>query len=571
MTDASILAELLSASGDALYDWDLGADRMSGSARWNRVFGTTGRPPPNSAALYNIVHGDDRHLIFGIEAKSIDREYRLRRLDGELVWVHEYGLVETKEGRPVRQYGLLRTVEKKNEKAAIRDMQGRDDLTGCLSRGNLLMQIQKALEAAKTTGRPCAYLVLGIDKMSFVNEAVGPEAGDGLLRGVAQRLAEILPARALLGRAGGDMFGILLPDPLGHDFRTLAERLLQNFRNHPIVTSVVPLHITVSIGGVQLPAVAHNGTEAMIFAEQALHDAHQRSRNLFVEYTDSPERMQENRQMLDLGERVKHAFKHDGLRLAFQPVIDSQSGGIPFYEALVRMFGVDGQMIPAAEFVPVIEQMGLAFELDRHVLDLAVRELENAPDLCLAVNVSGLTAAQADWPEHVRRILGNRRPVAERLIIEITETAAIVDVSETRRFVDTLRELGGRVALDDFGAGFTSIRHLRSLALSIMKIDRDLLHDLSKNAEQQHLVRMLIEIGRGLGLKSVAEGVETAEVAEWLKNAKVDMMQGYYFGKPSLEKPWLSQKGAGTAAPLPQTAPREAAAGPTVIRVASSV
>jgi diguanylate cyclase (GGDEF)-like protein len=401
--------------------------------------------------------------------------------------------------------------------------------------------LAKAFDAAKTSRRSCAYLVVGVDKMSFINEAVGMEAGDALLRGVALRLQEIMPPRVNIARVGGDMFSVLLPETLGSDFAIMAERLLQSFRDKPIVTSVTPLHITVSVGGVRFPNVSKTPAEAMIFAEQALHDARLRGRNVFVEYLDSPERGQENRQLLELSRRIKNAFKSNGFKLAYQPVIESATGKTLFYEALVRMFDDDGKMIPAAHFVPAIEQLGFAFDLDKLVLDLAVQELEAAPELCLAVNVSGLTASQADWPEHVQRVLGNRPSVAERLIIEITETAAIVDVSETRRFVDQLRELGGQVALDDFGAGFTSIRHLRSLSLSIMKIDKDLLHDLLTQTEQQHLVRMLIELARGLGLRTVAEGVETAEIADWFRREKVDMMQGYYFAKPSLDRPWVQK------------------------------
>jgi len=320
-----------------------------------------------------------------------------------------------------------------------------------------------------------------------------------------------------------------------------------------------------------LPSVAHSATEAMIFAEQALHVAHQRGHNLFMEYVDSVERMQENRQMLELGERVKRAFKNKGLKLAFQPIVDAQSSKPLFYEALVRMFDDSGEVIPAAKFVPVVEQMGLAVELDRRVLDLAMEELESSADLTLAINVSGLTAAQADWPDHVRRVLGPRRSVAERLIIEITETAAIVDISETQRFARSLCELGGRLALDDFGAGFTSIRHLRSLPLSIIKFDRDLLQDLLKNAEQQHILKMLVEIARGLGLKTVAEGVEDAESGAWLRDQKLDMLQGYYFGKPSFERPWRDGKttdSAGQKFQLPRANPN--ASGPSAIRVVSS-
>jgi EAL domain-containing protein (putative c-di-GMP-specific phosphodiesterase class I) len=187
--------------------------------------------------------------------------------------------------------------------------------------------------------------------------------------------------------------------------------------------------------------------------------------------------------------------------------------------------------------VPLIEQMGLAVELDKLVLDIAMREMKKAPELSLAINISGLTASQADWPEYIRQVLEPHPDVARRLIVEITETAAIVDIGETRRFVDTLRNLGGRVALDDFGAGSTSIRYLRELGLAIMKIDKDLLNGLTTNKEQQHLVTVLIELARGLGIEVVAEGVETQEVATWLRNAKITYLQGYFFGKPSLELP----------------------------------
>jgi diguanylate cyclase (GGDEF)-like protein len=570
MTDVSFLPELLSASGAAAYDWDLEADHIHWFGAWNMIFDAAS-PPANSTEFYRMIHDDDRHLVFGAEISAVNREYRLRRADGRIVWAHECGTAEFRNGRLARQRGLLRLIEKQSARPVAREGEDRDELTGCFNRSYMLTQINSALKTTATTKNFCVYLVLGIDKMSFVNQAIGMEAGDGLLRGVARRLSDLLPPQALLGRVGGDLFGILLPDPLSQDFLALVERLLQSFRDHPVITSIAPLHITISIGGVRLPAVARSATEVMIFAEHALHDAHQRGHNLFVEYIDSPERMQQMRHMLELGERVKRAFKCNGLRLAFQPVVDSQSSAPLFYEALIRMFDNDGQMIPAAQFVPAVEQLGLVLDLDRYVLDLAVRELEESPTLTLAINISGLTAAQADWPAHVRRVLGHRRSVAERLIVEITETAAIVDVSETRRFVDTLRELGGRVALDDFGAGFTSIRHLRALAISIMKIDMDLLRDLMKNPDQQHLVRMLIGIARGLGLKSVAEGVESAEVAAWLKAEKADMMQGYYFGKPSLERPWLAgtEKGSVRTAPQPHVLKDAKEAIP--VRVASSL
>lgn len=538
-------SEFLIASGDVAYEWDLRTDLITWYGAWEKLFGVDAIPPTNSESFYKIIHPEDRHLVFGAEESTIDRQYRVRDTNETLILAHERGSTESENGHVIKQRGILRAVDRNVNRSAQQDVYGRDLLTGCYDRAGMLIHITKMLESSQAVRRTFAYMVVGIDKMSFVNEAIGMEAGDALLRGVAERLSNIMPSRCLLARVGGDMFGILLPRPLGDDIKTVAEHILQSFRDHPVLTSVTPLHITVSIGAIRLPTIARNATEAMIFAEQAFHDAHQRGRNLFVEYLDQPERVQGTRQMLELGERIKHAFKNNGFRLAYQPIVDASTGEHLFYEALVRMFSDDGKPISAALFVPAIEQMGLAFQLDRLVMDMAITEMEAYPNLSLAINISGLSASNAEWSEHMQTVLSPRPDVARRLIIEITETAALVDVDETKRFVDLLRKLGGRVSLDDFGAGATSIRHLRSLSLSIMKIDKDLLHKILIQPEQQHLVRMLIELGRGLGLQTVAEGIESEEVAIWLRKEHIDMLQGYYFGKPTLDRPWLTTKSGG--------------------------
>ncbi len=537
MTTPTDLGDLLTAAGDIAYEWDLHSDSMVWFGAWQKVF-AAGRAPLDSQSLYHALHADDRSVVFSGEIKTIDRQFRVTQPDNSVIWIHERGTTELDDAnKPVRQRGVWRIIDQPAQASANAEAQHRDGLTGCFKRRALQSQMSRAIENAKLAKRVGAYLVVAVDKMSFVNEAAGTDAGDAVLRGVATRLAQLIPTRAILGRVGGDVFGILLPEPLGNDLHSLAERIIQDFHNSPVIAAHSPLHITVSIGGVRTPSVAQSSNEAMIYAEQALHMARQRGRNNFVEYIDSPERAQENRQLLELGERIKRAFKNDGFRLAYQPIVCAETAEPVCYEALVRMFGDDGKPISAALFVPMIEQMGLALELDKMVMDMAVRDMEAVPGLSLAVNISGLTASQSDWPEYIRHILEPRPDVAQRLVVEITETAALVNISETQRFVQTVRDLGGRVSLDDFGAGSTSIRYLRELGLSIMKIDKDLLKDIIGNREQQHLVSVLIDLARGLGIQTVAEGVETQEVADWLRGAKVDYMQGYFFGKPALERP----------------------------------
>ncbi len=547
MTDhtPTSLADILAASGHIAYSWDLVNDSLVWMGPWQKLFGDIDAPPHNAETLARHVLPDDHYLVFNDSSPEFDREYRVLLADGRVVWVCEHGSTDHDNGRSVRQNGLIRIIDGPHQRllplaAAPNE---RDHLTGRLNRNGLLTQLKRILEGPQESRQSTAYLVIGIDDMAFVNEAVGTKPADTILCAVADRLSNLSPFKAIVGRCGGDTFGIILPG-LASGTLDFTDRVLQSFRDRPVITAVSSIHITVSIGFMHINGSKLDAREVMIRAEQALREARQKGRNQFVEYQVSPGRSQENRNVLEIAERVKHALKNDRLKLAFQPIIETETGQVLFYEALARLYRDDGRIMPAAEFIPIVEQQGLASELDRHVLKLAIRELEAYDRLQLAVNVSGLTAAQAEWPNYMNKLLSSKPEVAKRLIIEITETAAIMDVAETKRLVESLNRLGSQVALDDFGAGSTSIRHLRTLSLSIMKIDRELLLNLIGNNEQQHLVRMLIQIARGLGLKTVAEGVETEDVAQWLREEKVDMMQGYYFGRPSLERPWLDLRGA---------------------------
>src|SRR5262249_52433899 len=231
------------------------------------------------------------------------------------------------------------------------------------------------------------------------------------------------------------------------------------------------------------------------------------------------------------------ALKAGNIKLAYQPIIDAASGKIVSFEALVRMQSEKGDFIPAGIFIPVIEQFGLASIVDRRVLDLAVEALEADASLHLEINVSGLTASQKGWGDTLRAKLRNLPDVSRRLTVEITETAAILDVEETKRFIEAVHSLGSKVALDDFGSGFTSIRYLHTLGVNSLKIDRELLSDVTNKPDQQVLAHTLILLAKGLGLETVAEGVETLEVAQWLVSEGVDQLQGYYFGKPEVDTP----------------------------------
>jgi diguanylate cyclase (GGDEF)-like protein len=555
VTSITSLTDILSASGHIAYQWDLKADRIVWCGPWQQLFGHDREQPPiNALELSTIVLPNDHHLIFNDTTPTFNREYRLRAADNSFIWVQEHGTTDFEKGRAIRQQGMLRIIEdaEKQSPYAVTSPD-RDPLTGRPNRACMLSLIEKILKISRENRHQSAYLVVGIDKLAFVNEAMGTKAADHLICAVADRLNELCPTRAIVGRVAGDMFGVLLPN-MAHDMESLVTRILANFHDHALSAGGTCLHLSVCVGTIPFEGTQSDATEMMIHAEQALSEAREKGRGQNVTYSESARRAEQNRIVLDICERVKQSLKNDTVKLAFQPVVDAKTGEILFYEVLSRLFYDDGTAIPAGEFIPIVEQMGMAPEFDEHVLDLSLRELAACDTLHLAVNISGLTAALPHWPDHIKNKLSAHPDLARRLIIEITETAAVMDIAKMKNLVEALRSLGSEVSLDDFGAGSTSIRHLRDLDFAIMKIDRDLIIDLTTNGEQQHLVRMLIAMAHGLGLRSVAEGIEDEEVAQWLRDENVDMLQGYHLGRPSFEKPWLSaldQRKATSSRPLP--------------------
>lgn len=542
--DSLTPADIVAASGHVGYSWDLEEDRIVWLGAWRDVLGCGSETPPSNASeLAHIILPNDHHLVFGDTPPSFDREYRIKTPDGSLVTVHEHGTTVFEKGRAVRQQGMLRRIEAESFiQSGGYSSPDRDPLTGRPNRSCILALIEKIQKSPPEVRNQSAYMVVGIDKLAFVNEAMGTKAGDLLICAVADRLNELCPTRAIVGRVGGDAFGILLPG-LARETNQLADRILQTFHDQPIMAGLSSLHLTVYIGSIGfVQEKTDDPASILIFAEQALAEARTNPAIRHMVYQKSEDRSEHNRVVLEIGERVKYALKNNTLRIAFQPVVDAKTGDVRFYEVLSRLFAEDGRCIPPGDFIPVVEMLGIAPDFDRHVLDMAINELELCSTLRLAVNISGLTAALPDWPIYVQTKLSSRPDIAQRLIIEITENAAVLDIAKIKCLVDSLRQMGSQVALDDFGAGSTSIRHLRDLSLAIMKIDRELLTNILTSPEQQHLVRMLTGMAHGLGLSAVAEGIETEDVAEWLRREGIDMLQGFHLGRPSLERPWLEDK-----------------------------
>jgi len=454
---------------------------------------------------------------------------------------------------------VLRVVtRRKQNEARLERLAGHDDLTGHPNRHRMREVLDQLLADGQRCGSAAGvYLAVGLDKLSLINDAYGAAAADAAVVATGQRLERIIHPTDTIGRVGGDVYGLALRRCREDEMPLLAERILRSFRETPVETPAGPVPVTVWVGGISLAGFAQTGCEAMTRAEAAMYEARRLGREGFMMYQLTEQQRLNHRRALAVGESFLDAMKDDRLRLAFQPVVDQRDGRIAFYESLLRMVSRDGTIVAAGAFVPVVEQLGLARLMDRRVLDLAMRELTAYPGIHLAINISTHTTTDQGWLDHLAAVVRHRRDVAERLIVEITETAAIQDLGETARFVASLRELGCRVALDDFGAGYTSFRQFRALAVDIVKIDGLFVRTYAATSDSKVFVRTLIDLARNFGRLTVAECVETAADAEALKGVGVDYLQGFYFGKPTLDRPWL----AGAAAPAPPAALAAASSG----------
>ncbi|MBO6782276.1 MAG: EAL domain-containing protein [Alphaproteobacteria bacterium] len=542
------LVDLLVASGDLFYEWELGTDVIS----WTGDTATVVRIADDSSlasgdAFLNRIHPEDlphrmialsRHLE---QQESFDREFRLRDDAGQFVWVQERAIVTRSEtGHPVRLTGTVRNIDalKKSEQE-VSFLANHDALTGHYNRLRLREALDHTITQSQLTRQQGGLLLVGLDKLNAVADVYGEDTADTIVLSAARRIETCMRTGDTIGRVGFDRFAVVVNRCSRSELATVAGRFLAAIRETPVSTPAGAMTITASVGISVFPDDGDSAGEIVAHADDALRGARRLGCDCYLEYSDVPQHTRTERPDLVVAEQVKQALKENRFKLAFQPVVSSETGEVAFYEGLARMIDTDGSPIAAGGFVPVVEQMGLMRLIDRKVLDLGLDTLERNPDMKLSINVSGMTAVDSVWLRRLEDRLQDRPDLASRLILEITETVALDDIDEASRFVSTLTQFGCRVALDDFGAGFTSFRHLRSLNVALVKIDGSYIRDILQNPENLLFVRTLINLAKGIGLECVAEWVETGEEAELLREEGVELLQGWHCGKPEIDPDWM--------------------------------
>jgi EAL domain-containing protein (putative c-di-GMP-specific phosphodiesterase class I) len=317
-----------------------------------------------------------------------------------------------------------------------------------------------------------------------------------------------------------------------------AERLSASVREDVLLTSSGPVAVTVTISGVVMPRHASSVVDAITRARETLNSARAKRPGSILIYRPSVEREAMRSENLRATDEIVAALNDRRIHLAFEPIVDTVSRKPALYESLMRIVRADGTEVSAGSIIPIAERLGLVRLLDHRVVELAIAELKAAPELHLSLNVSPASTQDPGWWANLGLHLRARPDAAQRLTIEITEMAEIRDIDETRGFVHRIKDLGCRIAIDDFGAGFTSFRNLRKLGVDIIKIDGAFVQNLTRSEDDRVFVRTLVELGQNLGLKTIAEWVQCEESAAMLRQWGCDYLQGALIGLASTDRPW---------------------------------
>jgi diguanylate cyclase (GGDEF)-like protein len=463
-------------------------------------------------------------------------------------WVEDVGRwFAGADGRPLRAHGVLRVINARHEREQRLAYLSRfDALTGEMNRWHLTELLEASIAEAIKLRSSCGFLLAAIDNLGSINRAYGFDVADEVIAAIAKRIHAQLRGKDHIGRYSGNKFGLILNNCTLEDMRVAAERVLATTRDQVVSTSAGPVAVTVTVGGITMPRHARTVRDVLTRVQDALDAAKARRRGSFVVYQPNPEREAQRRENVRAADAIISALNDRCVLLAYEPVVTIGPRQLAFFECLMRIQGPDGAMLPVNDVVPLAERLGLVRLLDRRVLELVLNELIAAPQLRASLNVSAPSAVDPDWWAALVAMLSAHAGLGERLTVEVTETAAIHDVDEMRGFVARVKDLGCAIAIDDFGAGYTSFRNLRKLGVDMVKIDGAFVQNLTRSEDDRAFVHTLIDLARRLGLKTVAEWVQDEETAAILAGWGCDYLQGALVGLASTERPWRQARRLAT-------------------------
>jgi len=537
------------------FEVDLSTGEVEGSRQLYALYRLEQEDKPLLASqLLARVHGDDRaDLEDAVElavqdGSPVSMDFRIVLPEGaERVIYSEAHVVRDAGGRPIRMEGTSQDVtERRRAEQQVKFLAYHDGLTGLGNRRLFTERLRLAIDRARRTGESLGVLFIDLDHFKRINDTLGHDAGDELLRGVAERLIACVRATDTISRArsefenaisrmGGDEFTILvdqIQDPQG--LSRVAARILETL-SEPFDLGGHEVVLGASIGIAAWPVDGEDADALLRNADSAMDHAKEHGRNHYQFYTESMNAAALRR--LETEQRLRKGLLRGELEVHYQPKLDLRTRTVTGFEALVRWRDPERGLVYPGDFIPIAEQSGMIASIGRSVLEQVCRQIvawETEPrqdgrdDIQrVSVNVSARQFESGDLVDVVREVLAATGAPAERLELEITESTVMHDERSVIATLDELRALGIAVSLDDFGTGYSSLSYLRSLPVDTLKIDMAFVRNIATNQEDAALTAAIVSMGKARGLRVLAEGVETLEQRRLLRTFGCDEIQGF--------------------------------------------